>query len=127
MSLDLLFVKGEPDAHKREEAVWGDLSDALSRPVTPEEPTTEYIPTQITAEAFRAHGYDGIVYASRLGDGENVALFDCDSAELVNCGIYSVTRVAYTFDEAYYPYFVPRHYPEIGKGTAAAEQPPSKN
>src|SRR5712692_4908741 len=50
----------EMPAEKREQVVWGDIAHALSRPVTPDEPVTEYVPTQILAEAFRAHGYDGI-------------------------------------------------------------------
>jgi hypothetical protein len=29
------------------------------------------VPTQILAEAFRAHGYDGLMYRSLLGDGLN--------------------------------------------------------
>jgi hypothetical protein len=122
-SWQFVFLKGEPDADKREQAVWGDLSHALSKPVTPEEPTTEYIPTQIIAEAFRAHGYDGIVYGSLLGNGMNLALFDCEAAELTNCGLHEVTRVAYTFDQADNPYFIAKHYPETGK-TGTVEEPP---
>lgn len=56
--------------------------------MTPDEPITEYVPTQILAEAFRAHGYDGIVYRSLLGEGLYVALFDGSVAELINCGLY---------------------------------------
>jgi hypothetical protein len=62
-------------AERREQAVWGEINHALSRPVTPDDPITEYVPTQILAEAFRAHGYDGIIYRSLLGNGHNVALW----------------------------------------------------
>jgi hypothetical protein len=43
----------EISAKKREQIVWGDIAHALSRPVTPDEPVTEYVPTQVLAEAFR--------------------------------------------------------------------------
>lgn len=119
-SWQFVFLEGEPDPEKREQAVWGDLSHALSRPVTPEEPSTEYVPTQIIAEAFRAHGYEGIVYGSLLGNGLNLALFDIEAAELINCGLQEVTRVAYTFDQADNPYFIAKHYPE-GKKAAVEE------
>jgi len=102
-------------AQKREEIVWGEIAYAFSRPVTPDEPMTEYVPTQILAEAFRAHGYDGIVYRSLLGDGLNVALFDCGAAELINCGLYETNSVSFKFDQCSNPYFIRKHYPELQK------------
>jgi hypothetical protein len=125
-SWHFVFQKGEPDAENREQAVWGDLSHALSRPVTPEEPSTEYIATQIVAEAFRAYGYDGILYGSLLGNGMNLALFDIKAAELINCGLQEVTHVAYTFDQADNPYFIPKHYPEAKKGAVESATSPEK-
>jgi hypothetical protein len=64
----------EISAEKREQAAWVEINHALSRPVTPDDPITEYVPTPILAEAFRAHGYDGVVYRSLLGSGLNIAL-----------------------------------------------------
>jgi len=108
----------EIPAEKREKVVWGDIAHALSRPVTPDEPVTEYVPTQILAEAFRAHGYDGIVYRSLLGDGFNIALFDCDVAELLNCGLYETNLVSFQFDQCSNPYFISKHYAEAQKQPA---------
>jgi RES domain len=102
-------------AQKREEIVWGEIAYAFSRPVTPDEPITEYVPTQILAEAFRSHGYDGIVYRSLLGDGLNVALFDCCAAELINCGLYETNSVSFKFDHCSNPYFISKYYPELKK------------
>jgi hypothetical protein len=107
-----------PD-EKREQIAWGDIAHALSRPVTPDEPVTEYVPTQILAEAFRAHGYDGLVYKSLLGDGLNIALFDCDAAELINCGLYETNAVSFKFDQCSNPYFISKHYEELQKPPAA--------
>jgi hypothetical protein len=114
------LIKSEDmPAEKREQVVWGEIAYAFSRPVTPDEPITEYVPTQILAEAFREHGYDGIVYRSLLGDGINVALFDCGAAELMNCGLYETHSVSFNFDQCSNPYFIKKHYPELQKAAAA--------
>ena len=94
---------------KREEIAWGDIGYAFSRPVTPDQPVTEYVPTQILAEAFRANGLDGIVYQSLLGDGLNVALFDCADAELINCALYETYSIKINFDQCANRYFITKH------------------
>src|ERR1700691_693450 len=38
---------GEPPPERREQVVWGDIGYAFSRPITPDHPVTEYVPTQI--------------------------------------------------------------------------------
>jgi hypothetical protein len=108
-------VDGKPEdlpPQKREQVVWGDIGYAFSRPITPDHPATEYVPTQILAEAFRTHGYDGIVYKSLLGDGLNVAIFSCDAAELINCGLYETKSVSFKFEQADNRYFISKHYPK---------------
>ncbi|MBZ5506078.1 MAG: RES family NAD+ phosphorylase [Acidobacteriia bacterium] len=114
--LPLWLVNGEPQEmppEEREAVVWGDISYGLSRPVTPDEPVTEYVPTQVLAEAFRSHGYDGIVYRSLLAEGYNVALFDCDAAEVLNCGLYETRSVSFKSDQCSNPYFVTKYYEEL--------------
>jgi hypothetical protein len=103
---------------KLEQAVWGEIGYAFSRPVTPDEPVTEYVPTQVLAEAFRAHGYDGIVYRSLLGDGLNIALFNCDAAELINCGLHETRSISFKFEPCSNPYFIKKHYAEMQKQSA---------
>lgn len=110
-----LIRSEDTPAQEREEIVWGEIAYAFSRPVTPDEPITEYVPTQILAEAFRSNGYDGIVYRSLLGDGLNVALFDCCAAELINCGLYETNSVSFKFHQCSNPYFISKYYPELKK------------
>jgi hypothetical protein len=43
----------EPDAPERERAVWKDIDRAFSRPVSVQDDTADYAPTQILAELFR--------------------------------------------------------------------------
>lgn len=106
----------EPDPSKRETAVWAAIDDAFSQPVNPDDSTADYAPTQVLAEMFRSNGCDGIVYRSLLGKGHNIALFDIDSADLINCFLYEPRTIAFTFDEIANPYFVKKHLKEDGKG-----------
>jgi hypothetical protein len=97
---------GEPGSDEREKAVWAHIDHAFSQPVSADNPTTEYIPTQILAELFRKNGFDGVVYKSLLGEGFNVALFDIEAAKLVNCFLYDTKSVVFKFEEAGNPYFL---------------------
>lgn len=86
-------------AEKRE-AVWIDIDSAFSRPVSLSDDAADYVPTQILAELFRDEGYDAIVYKSQFGErGYNVALFNLDDAEVINCGPYEVTALKVEYKE----------------------------
>jgi RES domain-containing protein len=75
----------------KEDAVWGDIGYAFSKPVTHDEPHLDYVPTQILAESFKNGGFDGIVYKSLLDErGKNLALFDVGSATLLTCCLYEI-------------------------------------
>jgi len=68
-----------------------------------------YAPTQIIAEAFREHGYDGIIYGSGFGEkGMNVVLFDTSAAEITSCEIHEIRNVTLDHCEIDNPYFVER-------------------
>jgi RES domain-containing protein len=117
----------EPDAAKREAGVWGDIGQAFSKPVTRDEPHCDYAPTQILAEAFRDHGYDGIVYNSLLDrEGHNIALFDLASAEPINCQLHETRSVVFEFKHTGDPFFVKKHYPETYRGTPKDEGTPAE-
>jgi len=96
----------EPDAELREKKVWSDIDQAFSKPVTPNDRKADYVPTQVLAEMFKTNGSDGIIYKSSLGKGANIALFDIQCADLINCFLYEVNEVSFKFSEAGNPYFV---------------------
>ncbi|SUS05663.1 conserved hypothetical protein [uncultured Defluviicoccus sp.] len=100
----------EPLPEEREKVVWAHIDEAFSQPVSQGESTADYAPTQIMAEYFRAHGYDGIVYKSSLGSGLNVSLFDTGAAGLLNCWLYKVQKVSFDFVQTETPYFIDKHY-----------------
>jgi hypothetical protein len=102
----------EPPPEEMEDAVWGEIAHAFSKPVTTSDGTAEYAPTQVLSEAFRQMGCDGIRYKSLLGEGHSFALFDMDSVDLLNCGIFETKAVRFEFEQAGNPYFVMEHYPK---------------
>jgi RES domain-containing protein len=98
VDLDSIVDPSEPDAVTREAGVWGDIGFAFSKPVTRDQPHLDYVPTQVLAEAFRSHGYDGIAYKSLLDErGKNVALFDLVAAKVINCCLYKTKAASLEF------------------------------
>jgi hypothetical protein len=83
---------------ERETIIWGEISYALSEPVTPNDMTGEYAPTQVLSELFRQQGYDGIRYKSNLGVGYNYALFELGQANLQSCGLFVLKGISFSFD-----------------------------
>lgn len=83
---------------EKEAAVWIDIDNAFSEPVTSTDDRADYAPTQILAELFRHAGYDAIGYKSHFGDDEtrrgyNVAIFDPEAVEIVACAPYKVHAI----------------------------------
>jgi RES domain len=88
----------QPTAEEKEKAVWIDIDNAFSRPVTLSDDEADYVPTQILAELFRDAGYDAIIYKSQFGEkGYNVALFNVNDADAINCAPYRVTEIEVKF------------------------------
>jgi hypothetical protein len=77
-----------------EKYVWSWIDWSFSKPVDPSDDTAEYVPTQILAELFKTNNYDGIIYNSLFAEGKNLALFDIASAELLECMLYQISKIA---------------------------------
>lgn len=97
---------GDVPKEEWDKAVWWDIDHAFSYPVTGTNSTAEYAPTQVIAEAFKADGFDGILYRSAFGDGHNVVFFDLNAAIVINCGLYEIRHIALKFAEVANPYFL---------------------
>jgi hypothetical protein len=108
----------EPEPAERERAVWRDIDRAFSEPVSRTDDVADYAPTQMLAEIFRQQGLDGVGYRSAMGPGRNIALFDLESADVLNCSLVRIDQIGLTFSEIANPYFVSQHYSAL----AAAEQ-----
>jgi hypothetical protein len=84
----------------REDGIWVAIDRAFATPVSKDEESRDYIPTQIIAELFKSEGCDGIVYKSLLsGDGYNLALFNLDDASVVHCALIKVGSISFGFRE----------------------------
>ncbi len=100
LGFDDMLHGAEPSAAKKEKAVWIDIDNGFSRPVTRDDGALDYIPTQILTELFKQNGYDGIVYRSQFGEnGFNVVLFKTEDAEPINCAPFQVSKIEISFKE----------------------------
>lgn len=100
----------DPSDQEIEKAVWNDIDRAFSTPIQNGDSSANYAPTQYLSDLFKNEGFDGVAYKSNLGDGFNVALFDVDSADLINCFLFQVKSVQFEFNETANPYFVSKYY-----------------
>lgn len=93
------FYLEEPDEEKRGKAVWADIDRAFSRPVTPSDKSSDYVPTQIIAELFKNNGFDGILYKSSLSNGLNLVLFALSAAaEGDYASVHRANDIKFSFD-----------------------------
>jgi hypothetical protein len=113
-SLPIRFYLDEdpkPTPAEIEEAVWSDIDRAFAEPMTRSDDTADYVATQILSELFKREGFGGVAYKSNFGEnGHNIALFDIEAADLINCGLYRVDSVDVKFDQCDNPYFVRKYY-----------------
>lgn len=100
-----LFGDAPIDAETKERAVWTSVDNAFSLPVTLEDSTGAYVPTQVLSELFRDAGYDAVIYGSQFGDGHNIAIFDIEDAEVVDCRPCSVSRIVVEYRETGNPWY----------------------
>jgi hypothetical protein len=109
LTFDQLERKVAVDAETKRRAVWIDIDAAFSRPTHRSEDLKNYIPTQVLAEAFRTAGYEGVVYRSNFGEpGYNIALFDPDDADPINCTPYKIEKIDIEAVEAGNPWNNPK-------------------
>jgi len=97
-AVDAAVIPWEP--HEYESVVWGDIGYGMSKPVTSEDSSLSYVPTQIIAESLCHHGFDGIAYRSLLTEG------GVNDADLVACGLWETKAMQFTFEQCDNPYFV---------------------
>ena len=133
-------LRNEPvDARTKGKAVWMDIDNAFSSPVTLSDDTADYVPTQILGELFRDAGYDAIIYQSQFGDnGYNIAVFEMNDAEIINCAPFEVKGISVDYEQMWnryevgklvthspkYPVTPHRHQPPPGPDTTSRRSRP---
>lgn len=68
------------------------LGEELSKPVAPRHVRLEYLPSQYLCELIKNAGYDGVVYKSSVGKGDNYAIFDDEKLNGIGVEQYEVSE-----------------------------------
>ncbi len=108
--LDLLFGLNSPESTEAMEAVWRWIDKEFSEPVERDSNVSGYVTTQILAELFKTNGFDGVQYHSLFNDGKNLALFDTNSAEIIEGSdkVCRATKIEVEYKQIYPHQFTKR-------------------
>lgn len=66
------------------------LGEELTKPILPRDAHLEYLPTQYLCEFIKHCGFDGVVYKSSVGEGDNYAIFDDDKLTVADVFAYEI-------------------------------------
>lgn len=72
------------------------LGEELSKPILPREAHLEYLSSQYLCELIKHCGFDGVIYKSSVGDGDNYAIFSDNKLEAMETTVYSVDNIEIT-------------------------------
>ncbi|MCG9578212.1 RES family NAD+ phosphorylase [Vibrio tubiashii] len=98
------FYIQEPSDAEKTEAVWRDMDNAFSEPVTHSDTKSDYAPTQVIAELIKSLNYDGIAFKSSLSEGYNFALFDLNCAGFEFCELHETKEIKFSFGNVSTPF-----------------------
>ena len=73
------------------------LGEELSKPILPREAHLEYLSSQYLCELIKDCGFDGVVYKSSVGDGDNFAIFYDENLEAIDIKCYKINNVNFDF------------------------------
>ncbi|MBT3879405.1 MAG: RES family NAD+ phosphorylase [Candidatus Scalindua sp.] len=68
------------------------LGEELSKPVVPRHARLEYLPSQYLCELIKNNGFDGVVYKSSVGSGDNYAIFNDEKLNGIDVEQYEVSE-----------------------------------
>ena len=71
------------------------LGQELSKPVIPREANLEYLSSQCLCELIKHFQYDGVIYKSSIGVGDNFAIFNDKDIKGENITMFRITRNSY--------------------------------
>jgi len=75
------------------------LGEELTKPVAQDVAHLEYLSSQYICEFIKFKGYDGVIYKSSLGDGDNYAIFNSDHLSAASVNGYKVGEIKVHFEE----------------------------
>jgi RES domain-containing protein len=71
------------------------LADELARPVTPTDKKFLYKPSQYLCGKINEYKYDGVIYPSNMGDGNNIIIFDQSNVEINSISYFKIEDIKY--------------------------------
>lgn len=72
------------------------LGDELSKPILPREAHLEYLSSQYLCELIKHCGFDGVIYKSSVGNGDNYAIFSDNKLEAIVTELYNIDNINIT-------------------------------
>lgn len=75
------------------------LGEELSKPILPREAHLEYLSSQYLCELIKHCGFDGVVYKSSVGDGDNFAIFYDEKLKASEIECYKINNINFDFDK----------------------------
>jgi len=69
------------------------LGEELSKPILPREAQLEYLSAQYLCELIKHCGFDGVIYKSSVGDGDNFAIFTDDKTYCIECEVHAIDDI----------------------------------
>lgn len=69
------------------------LGEELSKPILPRDAQLEYLSTQYLCELIKHCGFDGVIYKSSVGDGDNYAIFTDEKVRGIETEVYTIDNI----------------------------------
>ena len=71
------------------------FAEELSKPVLPRDAYLEYLPSQYLSELIKDAGFDGFIFKSSVGKGDNVVLFDDKKVDIIEVELFEVKELRF--------------------------------
>ncbi|WP_028393977.1 RES domain-containing protein [Bacillus cihuensis] len=73
----------------------------LSKPVSPDNSEIDYLPTQYLSELIKNEGFDGFMFKSSLGPGDNYVIFNEKNVDLNSVEFCKIDEIQYTVHQSF--------------------------
>lgn len=74
------------------------LGAELVKPILPKNSNLEYLPTQYLCELIKSCGFDGVIYKSSVGDGDNYAFFSSNKLKFKSVKMFCIESIKYNIN-----------------------------
>jgi cold shock CspA family protein len=75
------------------------LGEELTKPVSKSKASLEYLSSQYLCEFIKSQGYDGVIYRSALGGGDNYAIFDESNLRGIKTRRHAISGLSFEYEE----------------------------